>query len=139
MWPPPPFKQKLDSAIDQAAQAIKEGRDAVQGLRASTIETNDLAAAPSTFTADRAANQAKQNSLVFDVQMEGATRDLHPILRDDAFRIAEEAMRNAFLHAEASRVEVEIHYDERQLRLRIRDDGKGIDPQIVTEKGHPGH
>ena len=52
-------KQKLDRAIDQAAQAIKEGRDAVQGLRASTIETNDLAAAPSTFTADLAANQAK--------------------------------------------------------------------------------
>jgi signal transduction histidine kinase len=48
-------------------------------------------------------------------------------------------MRNAFLHAEASRIEVEIHYDEHQLRLRIRDDGKGIDPQIVTEKGRPGH
>ena len=132
-------KQKLDSAIDQASQAIEEGRDAVQGLRASTIETNDLAAALNTIAAELAANQTNQNSPVFDLQVEGASRNVHPILRDDVYRIAGEAMRNAFLHAEASRVEVEIHYDERQLRLRIRDDGKGIDPQILTNKGRPGH
>jgi signal transduction histidine kinase len=85
------------------------------------------------------ANQTNQNSPVFDLQVEGASRNLHPILRDDVYRIAGEAMRNAFLHAEASRIEVEIHYDEHQLRLRIRDDGKGIDPQFVAEKGGPGH
>jgi signal transduction histidine kinase len=136
---PEESKHKLDSAIDQASQAIKEGRDAVQGLRASTIETNDLAAALSAFAAELAANQTNQNSPVFDVQVEGASRNLHPILRDDVYRITSEAMRNAFLHAEASRIEVEIHYDEHQLRVRIRDDGKGIDPQIVTEKGRPGH
>jgi signal transduction histidine kinase/ligand-binding sensor domain-containing protein len=132
-------KQKLDNVIDQASQAIKEGREAVQGLRASTIETNDLAAALNTLAADLAANRTNQNSPVFDVQVEGASRDLHPILRDDVYRIAGEAMRNAFLHAEASRIEVQIHYDERQLRLRIRDDGKGIDQRMVSEKGRPGH
>ena len=36
-------KQRLDSAVDQAAEAITEGRDAVQGLRLSAFETNDLA------------------------------------------------------------------------------------------------
>jgi len=132
-------REQLEGVIDQAARAVTEGRDAVQGLRASTIETNDLAAALHTLAAELAANQTNQNSPVFDVRVEGATRDLHPILRDDVYRIVGEAMRNAFLHAEASRIEVEIHYDERQLRLRIRDDGKGIDPQIVTEKGRPGH
>jgi signal transduction histidine kinase len=71
--------------------------------------------------------------------VEGTSRELHAILRDNVFRIVAEALRNAFLHAEASRIEVEIHCDERQLRLRIRDDGKGIDPQIVTDKGCPGH
>lgn len=136
---PEESKQKLDSAIDQASQAIKEGRDAVQGLRAPTIETNDLVAALTTFAAELAANQTNQNSPVFDVQVEGASRNLHPILRDDVYRITSEAVRNALLHAEASRIEVEIHYDEHQLRVRIRDDGKGIDPQIVAEKGRPGH
>jgi len=132
-------KQKLDSAIDRAANAIKEGRDAVQGLRASTIETNDLVAALNTIAAELAASRTNQNSPAFDLQVEGASRNLHPILRDDVYRIAGEAMRNAFLHADASRVEVEIHYDESRLRLRIRDDGRGIDPQIVTNKGRPGH
>src|SRR5262249_18532005 len=40
---PEEAKQRLDNAIDQAAEAITEGRDVVQGLRTSAIETNDLA------------------------------------------------------------------------------------------------
>ena len=136
---PSDAKERLERAADQAQQAIAEGRDAVQGLRSSTIETNDLAAALNAVAAELAANQGGQNSPVFCVQEEGASRDLHAILRDDIFRIASEALRNAFLHAQAGRIEVQIHYDERQLRVRIRDDGKGIDPQIVTSKECPGH
>jgi len=82
--------------------------------------------------------EAKQR-LDAAIEVEGASRDLHSLLRDDVFRIAGEALRNAFLHAQASRIEVEIHYDERQLRVRIRDDGIGIDSQIATDKGRPGH
>src|SRR4029077_12381540 len=70
---------------------------------------------------------------------EGTTRELHPILRDEVYRIAGEALRNAFRHAQAQRIEVEIRYDERQLRLRVRDDGKGIDPKHLNEDGRPGH
>jgi len=136
---PSEAKERLERAADQAQQAIAEGRDAVQGLRSSTIETNDLAAALNAVAAELAKNQGGQNSPVFCVQVEGASRDLHAILRDDIFRIAGEALRNAFLHAQASRIEVQIHYDESQLRVRIRDDGKGIDPQIVTSKERPGH
>jgi len=50
-----------------------------------------------------------------------------------------EALRNAFRHAQAHRVEVEIRYDERQLRLRVRDDGKGIDRSCLVEDGRAGH
>jgi signal transduction histidine kinase len=71
--------------------------------------------------------------------VEGTTRDLHPILRDEVYRIAGEAVRNAFKHAQARRIEVEIRYDERQLRLRVRDDGKGIDTKHLNEDGRPGH
>ena len=136
---PQEAKRKLDAAIDLAQQAITEGRDAVQGLRSSTIQTDDLAAALNTLAAELAASQGGQNAPVFGIQVEGASRDLHPIVRDDVFRIAGEALRNAFLHAQASRIEVEIHYDESQLQVRIRDDGKGIDSQIATDKGRPGH
>jgi len=132
-------KQRLDRAIDQAAQAITEGRNAIQGLRSSTIETNDLSVALNSLAAELAANRAKQDSPVVGVHVEGALRDLHPILRDDVFRIVGEALRNAFIHAQASRIEVDIHYDERQFRVRVRDDGRGIDPEIVAHKGRPGH
>ncbi|HEX8802022.1 MAG TPA: sensor histidine kinase [Terriglobales bacterium] len=134
---PAEAKLTLDRAIDKAAQAISEGRDAIQGLRLSTTETNSLAASLNTLGEELAVHQG--NSPVVEVQVEGASRDLHPILRDDIFRIAGEALRNAFLHAQASRIEVDIRYGAERFRVRIRDDGRGIDPQIVTDKGRPGH
>jgi signal transduction histidine kinase len=73
------------------------------------------------------------------VVVEGAPRDLPPLLRDEIYRITGEALRNAFCHAHAQRIEVEIRYDQRQLRLRVRDDGKGIDPTILNGRGRPGH
>ena len=60
-------------------------------------------------------------------------------MRDEIYRIAGEALRKAFRHAGAKQIEVELRYDERQLRLRIRDDGKGIDPQFLATKGRAGH
>jgi signal transduction histidine kinase len=70
--------------------------------------------------------------------VEGPVRELHPILRDEVYRIAREALRNAFNHARAHRIEAEITYGERLFRLRIRDDGQGIPPEIV-EAGRSGH
>jgi signal transduction histidine kinase len=64
---------------------------------------------------------------------------LHPIQRDEIFRIAGEALRNAFQHAEAKQIEVELRYDERNLRLRVRDDGKGIDPAVLSRGAREGH
>jgi signal transduction histidine kinase/ligand-binding sensor domain-containing protein len=132
-------KEKLDSAIEQAAKAITEGRDAVQGLRSSTFESNDLALAIRTVGDELSADAASQNRVEFHVEVEGTPRNLRPILRDEVYRIAAEALRNAFKHAQARQIEVEIHYDERQLRLRIRDDGKGIDPQVLGGDGRAGH
>jgi hypothetical protein len=34
---------------------------------------------------------------------------------------------------------VEIHYDDRRLRVRVRDDGKGIDPELLSSDGRKGH
>jgi len=132
-------KKRLESTIDQAAQAITEGRDAVQGLRSSTVETNDLALAVSALGDELAADETNGNSAVLHVGVEGTPRNLHPILRDEVYRIAGEALRNASRHAQARRIEVEIRYDERQLRLRVRDDGKGIDPKVLSGEGRAGH
>jgi signal transduction histidine kinase/ligand-binding sensor domain-containing protein len=132
-------KERLDDAIDEAAQAIAEGRDAVQGLRSSTTVTNDLAAAVNALGLELAANPLEQNSPGFEVDVEGKSRDLHPILRDEVYRIVGEALRNAFRHAKATRIEVEIHYDTHELRLRVRDNGRGIEPEVRRGDGRAGH
>jgi signal transduction histidine kinase len=73
------------------------------------------------------------------VAVEGQARDLHPIVRDDIYKIAAEALRNAFRHARARQVEAEIRYGDREFRLRLRDDGQGIDPGVLAGKGVEGH
>ena len=82
---------------------------------------------------------AAEGSAIFDVRVQGSSRDVHPILRDEVYRIALEALRNAFRHAEAKAIEAEIVYGD-SLRVRIRDDGKGFDPAIMKEapSGHYG-
>ncbi len=132
-------KTELDSTIDRAAQAITEGRDAVQGLRASTVQTNDLARAINTLGEELATDPGNDGSPAFLVTVEGEPRDLHPILRDEIYRIAVEALRNAFHHAAARQIEVEIRYDHEQFRLRVRDDGKGMDPAVLSRQGSEGH
>jgi signal transduction histidine kinase len=72
------------------------------------------------------------------MEVAGGPRQLDPVVRDEAYRIAGEALRNAFRHAQARRITVEIRYDRRQFQLCIRDDGKGID-EATMELGHPGH
>ena len=136
---PAEAKEQLAGAIDHAAKAITEGRDAVQGLRASTVERNDLAAAIRTLGDELATNASTQAPPAFRVDVEGQARDLHPIVRDEIYSIAAEALRNAFRHAHAGRVEVEIRYDTEQFRLRVRDDGQGIDPAVLANQGLEGH
>lgn len=136
---PTDAKRTLESAIEEAAQAITEGRDAIQGLRASTMPTNDLALALRTVGEEVAASTTQPCSTVFQVVVAGKPRDLQPVTRDEVYGIASEAMRNAFRHAQARRIEVEVHYDDRELRLCVRDDGKGIDQEILDKGGRAGH
>jgi signal transduction histidine kinase len=136
---PAEAKEKLDSAIEQAEGAIMEGRDAVQGLRTSALEKNDLAKAISTLGEELATDSDNHPTASFQVAVEGVSRNLHPILRDEIYRIAAEALRNAFRHAHAHQIEVEIRYDDQDFRLRVRDDGRGFDPAVSPSEGRAGH
>jgi signal transduction histidine kinase/ligand-binding sensor domain-containing protein len=136
---PAEAKEVLRNSIDQTAQAITEGREAVQGLRASTVESNDLAQAVTALGEQLAAQASGATSIGLHVEVEGTPRKLHPIVRDEIYRVASEALRNAFRHAEAQQIEVAFRYDQRQFRLRVRDDGKGIDATFLTVEGRTGH
>jgi signal transduction histidine kinase len=137
LLPPGAAKEALEKVLDRADEAIVEGRDAIQNLRSSTASTNELAEAL-TALGEELAGTGDGGAATFRVSIEGTPRDLHPILRDDIYRIAREALRNAFRHAHADKIEAEITYGVRVLRLRIRDDGKGIDSQLL-DMGRDGH
>ncbi len=132
--------QALDGAITRAEQAIAEGRNAIQDLRSEPSAHSDLEHLLTAMGQELAGSQdANHDSPSVSVTVEGKRQALPPILQDEVYRIARELLRNAFQHAQARQIEAEIRYDDRSLRLRIRDDGKGIDPRVLEEGERPGH
>jgi len=127
-------KEQLEQTLKRADQAIAEGRTTVNDLRSSTPTMNDLPQAVTALGNELAA----KDTAAFHLLVEGPPRDMHPILRDEVYRITREALRNAFSHARADQIEVEISYAEKLFRLRVRDDGQGIAPDILRD-GRPGH
>ena len=99
----------------------------------STTLSSDFAAALNTLGTELAIVDGNQSPPAFHVEVEGKARELMPVLRDEVYQIAGEALRNAFRHAKAHRVEVAIRYGEQQLTVRVCDDGKGVDPQIIAD------
>ena len=114
---PAEAKDKLDVAIEHAAKAITEGRDAVQGLRASTLErTNSRWRSGPLGTSSRPTRAA--SSRLRSVSQSRARRVICTrLFVTRSYKIAAEALRNAFRHAHAGRVEVEIRYDDEQFRI----------------------
>jgi signal transduction histidine kinase/ligand-binding sensor domain-containing protein len=132
--------QSLDEAINETEKALAESRDAIQGLRSKPIAAGDLAELLKATSHELATSEtAGHDRPVFEVIEEGEQRPLSPAAKNEICRIAFEILRNAFRHSRAHRIEAEIRYDKQWLRLRIRDDGKGIDPKVLKEGGSAGH
>jgi len=132
--------QSLEKAISTAAGAVAEGRSAIQDLRAQPIGKGDLVELLTAAGQEMGhSDEAHGHPPVFRLTVEGERRDLDPVLQDEVYRIARELLRNAFRHAEASQIEAEIRYENRQLRVHVRDDGKGIDLEILKAGGRAGH
>ena len=129
-----PAKPLVGRVLELMARVIEEGRAAVQGLRAPADDTGDLAEALSAIRREFASREGAD----YRIAVKGRPRPLHPLIRDGAYRIGREALLNAFRHARAQSVEVEVEYGARSLRLTVRDDGDGIDPQVLSS-GRAGH
>ena len=129
-----PAKPLVGRVMQLMGQVIEEGRDAVRGLRSTIGNADDLE------TAFSQAGQEFGNEKVKDcrVIVEGTPRQLHPIIRDEAYRIGREALANAFRHSQATKIEIELEYSGKQLRILVRDDGIGIDPDVL-QSGRDGH
>lgn len=123
----------LEQLSTWLAQATEEGRAALQSLRASTTEKNDLAEA-----FQRAIDESRREingEISFSVN--GNSREVHPVVCDEVYRIGYEAIRNACAHSGAGNLEVRLEYAH-DLTLRVSDNGAGIESEVV-EKGKEGH
>jgi signal transduction histidine kinase len=133
-------EQVLDDAILATQDAIREGRSAIGDLRPDQAAQRDLPELLSAVGRELArTHQDNGHTPGYRVVVEGKQQNLLPVLEDEVYRITREVIRNAFAHAAASNIEVEIRYHHDQLRLRVRDDGKGIAPQVLEAGGKSGH
>jgi len=132
--------QVLDATLDRTEHAIAESRDAIQDIRSDVIAYNALPELLARAGTDLAESQGDRPLPTFGVTVEGARRTVPPIIREETYRIALELLRNAFHHSNAHRIEAEVRYDRDTLRVRIRDDGRGMDLRLPQESvaGHWG-
>ncbi|HXB69385.1 MAG TPA: two-component regulator propeller domain-containing protein [Candidatus Acidoferrales bacterium] len=133
-----PARPTLTRALQLMRQVTEEGRNAVRGLRSSSSGSLDLEQALWRVQQELVANGTAQEAIGFRIIVDGQQAPLHPLLRDDVYRIGREALINAFRHARAKNIEVELVYSPSQLRILVRDDGCGIDPRIL-KSGRDGH
>ena len=132
--------EALDQAIARTEEAITESQDAITDLRPTPTVSNDLGGLlMATGKELETTGNLEGTAATFALTVEGERQTLSPNLQDEVYRIALELLRNAFRHACARRVETEVRYDEEQLRVRIRDDGKGMDPEILKKGRRAGH
>jgi signal transduction histidine kinase len=129
--------ERMRHAVEQLSvwlgQATQEGRAVLNSLRTSTAQKNDLAEAFQRATEEcRLLGPSEVSFLVF-----GDSKEMHPVVRDEIYRVGYEAIRNACMHSKGSRLEVELKYGH-DLVLRVKDNGVGIDPTIGAH-GKEGH
>jgi signal transduction histidine kinase/ligand-binding sensor domain-containing protein len=132
----------LETAIDRAAKAITEGRDAVQELRNRRSSGMSLVEVLTAMTRELEADHAStidSYATQVRIMVEGTPRNVHPTVQANLLSIAREALLNAFRHASANSIELDIDYSRRMLRLRVRDDGVGLDSKLQIEGRRTGH
>jgi len=125
----------MEHVLARAEDVIDEGRARVQQLRAPALcqgtLADSLAGAGGAFAAD--------SEVCFASRCQGQPRPLAPEVEDALFTIGREALSNAFRHAGATTVRLELDYDDRQVRVAVADDGRGIPADVLARGARHGH
>jgi signal transduction histidine kinase/ligand-binding sensor domain-containing protein len=136
---PEEARKALGVALDRGAEAITAARDTVQELRSTPSMTNELSSAIAALSEELRVAQTDGLFPAVEVAVEGRGREVQPILRDEIYRITAEALRNAFRHARAARIDVAIRHGDDELRIVVKDNGKGMDPEVLKRGNRHGH
>jgi len=124
--PDSPSKTSLSRALLHMRRVLDEGRSALLGLRSPSMEPSSLESALADL-----GDQLKDNGACFRISVLGRPKPLQPGVQEEVLLIAGEALSNAWRHSRATHIEAEIEYLPARLRLAVRDNGSGIDPQTV--------
>ncbi|MEX2123409.1 MAG: two-component regulator propeller domain-containing protein [Woeseia sp.] len=130
--------EALEAVMDRGDEVIAEGRAAVYDLRYMQDSDRDLTASVTALKSELE-TVANDPQPAYRVTVEGRPRTIDDAIRDEVYRIAREAFRNAAMHSKANNIEAEIGYLDEGLYLRMRDDGIGIDQRILKQGKRIGH
>ncbi|HEY2684660.1 MAG TPA: triple tyrosine motif-containing protein [Steroidobacteraceae bacterium] len=128
----------LDTALESGDEAISKGRESVRDLWDPTLTETDLGQALAGFGVEFSQTSPAPAPL-FHVMVEGDSRPFNSLVRDEVYRFAREAIRNAFRHSRASKIEAEIVYGQARFCLRVRDNGIGMSAELLATSGPPTH
>jgi len=134
-------KEMLEQALNRADQALAESRKAIQGIRSVASAGRGLADSLNAMIHGLVEEfcYGETPPLTTSVVTEGQPRTVNSWVAEEVCRIAREALLNSLSHARAQRIESEVAYSDKFLRLRFRDDGIGIDSEILKNRGRKGH
>jgi ligand-binding sensor domain-containing protein/signal transduction histidine kinase len=129
-----PAKPLVGRVLELMTRVIEDGRNTLRGLRSPETVPRNLEEAFSRIPKELAVYPQTG----FRILVEGTPRPLRSAIRDDLYFIGREALTNAFRHSGATRIEMEFEYEASHLRILVRDNGCGIDQQVLTA-GRDGH
>jgi signal transduction histidine kinase len=138
---PTDARKALADALGLADQALMESRDAIKDALSAPDANVDLANILDALMVEMKEefDSSDSKSVEFSVIVVGKPQIVDPVMRAEILRIAREAMRNAFRHSHARRIEIELTYGCPMFRLRLRDDGAGIDACALERERCAGH
>jgi signal transduction histidine kinase len=124
-----PDRHSLGRALQVVRRVLEEGRAVLQGLRAPGFGATSVEQELSGFLEDFSPSRVR-----CEVTVTGVPKALRADVQEQINLIGREALVNALLHSEATCIEAEVEYSPRRLRVIVRDNGRGIDPQMAQSR-----
>jgi len=125
-----PIRPVLSRALRLVRRAVDEGRAALRGLHTASPAPSSLEEALSNLLNEVAPGGDRR----LRIFVQGTPQALNPVIQEQLFLIGREAVMNALRHSEATTIEVEVQYLHDVLRVFVRDNGRGINPEAIQKQ-----
>jgi signal transduction histidine kinase len=122
-------RHSMGRALQVLRRVLEEGRAVLQGLRTPRFAPASVERELSEFVEEFALSGVR-----CEISVTGTPRALRPDVQEQINLIGREALVNALLHSQGTCIEAEVEYSPRRLRVVVRDNGRGIDPEVARAR-----